>query len=92
MYKNGNTVKSETFNRVKDVIESITLKQLRLSNIYAALRLSNNNQPVRITYHSDSTKNNFIDSVIRSVNEECVSLTNWKKIPIRAIKKIEFFS
>jgi hypothetical protein len=93
MHYNDEETPVETFNMVKDVIESITLKELRLSNIYAALELgAHNDKPVRITYHSDSKKNNFVDSPIKSVNEESVSLKNFQTIPIRAIKKIEFFS
>jgi hypothetical protein len=82
----------DSFESIKDVLESIRLKELRFNNINAALELGlEENREVRITYHSDERKNVKTDGIVWGFDGKMVRLNNFKKIPIRAIKKVEFY-
>jgi predicted cation transporter len=83
----------ETFESIKDVLESIRLKELRFNNIEAAYKLGQvQNKEVRITYHTDNKKNIKTDGIIWEFDGKVIVLNNLRRIPVRAIKKVEFFS
>jgi len=80
----------DTFEKVKDVIESQFLKKMRMSNLKKALRLGlTNNQVVKINYVTDLNEKS-INSMVLSINEENVAIDKSLEIPIRAIKEISF--
>ncbi len=82
---------NETFQKVKDALESNFLKKLRISRIYKALKINMlHDKKVVIKYNCDQVENREILADIKDVNEYDIQLANMVTIPIHAIKEIKF--
>lgn len=80
----------ETFNYVKDVVETIRFRHRRMKDVSSDIEMCyKNNENVRIIYDTDSEENKDTVSKIWRVSEDSILLTNLKMIPIIAIKKVE---
>ena len=83
--------KQDSFEKVKDVLESRFLKKLRKSNIHKALKLNLlKSKQVRVIYSTDQVLEKEIYAHINEVDEYNVGINNDQFIPIRAIKEIKF--
>ena len=87
----NNEIVVDSFEKVKDVLESHFLKKLRISNIKKALKLNLlKNKEVRIIYSTDHEIDKEIHSHINEVDDYNIGINNNLFIPIRAIKEIKF--
>lgn len=87
---NANIKLMETFNYVKNVLDTIKYRHSRMKDICAEIEISyRNEENVRIVYDTDVEENKFTVSKIWRKNNDCILLKNLKMIPLLAIKKVE---
>lgn len=80
----------ETFNYVKDIVETIKFRHKRMKDVSTDIEIRyRNNENVRIIYDTDSEENKDTVSKIWRISDDSILLTNLKMIPKIAIKKIE---
>lgn len=80
----------ETFNYVKDIVETIKFRHKRMKDVSTDIEIRyRNNENVRIVYDTDSEENKDTVSKIWRISDDSILLTNLKMIPKIAIKKIE---
>lgn len=80
----------ETFNYVRDIVDTIKFQHRRMKDISAAIEVGyRNNENLRIVYDTDIEENKDTVSQIWRMSDDSILLKNLKMIPIRAIKKVE---